>query len=78
MFIFFGQIKKKIRKDVFSGCRKFRQKLYLLFVEAESVISGESLVTNIALVWFHTRVQLDVLFQIVISEKIVNFVNGSY
>ena len=61
-----------------SRCRKFRQKFYLLFVEAESVISGEALVTNIAFVWFHAGVQFDVLFQIVISEKMVNFVNGPY
>ena len=38
-------------------------------MEAESVISGESLVTNIAFIWLHTGVQFDVLFQIVISKK---------
>ena len=69
MFLFFGPIEKIFPKRCFFKISKFRQKFYLLFVEAESVISGESLVTNIALVWLHTRVQLDVLFQIVISEK---------
>ena len=63
MFEFFGSNKKKY----------YGRKFYLLFVETESVISGESLVTNIALVWLHTGVQLDVLFQIVISKKLGQF-----
>ena len=40
-------------------------------MEAESVISGESLVTNIAFIWLHSGVQFDVLFQIVISKKMI-------
>ena len=44
---------------------------YLLLVKTECVISCESFVTNIALVWFHTGVQFDMLFQVVISKNYI-------
>ena len=55
-------------------------KNYLLFVETESVVSSESLVTDVALVWLYTRVQFDVLFQVVISKKLFvrKVVNNTY
>ena len=40
-------------------------------MKTECVISCESFVANIALVWFHTGVQFDMLFQVVISKNYI-------
>ena len=64
--------KKKLKKN-----RKNFEN-YLLFVETESVVSSESLVTDVALVWLYTRVQFDVLFQVVISKNSFKIIKNTY
>ena len=64
-------------KNIQKHFQKFFEN-YLLFVETESVVSSESLVTDVALVWLYTRVQFDVLFQVVISKNSLKIIKNTY
>lgn len=44
---------------------------YLLLVQSECVVTRESLVTDVALVWFDAWMQLDMLLKIVVSKLLL-------
>ena len=44
--------------------------VYLLLVQSESIVTGESLVTDVTFIWLDAWMQLDMLLQIVISTKL--------
>ena len=47
---------------------RVRDEAYLLLMKAKSVVSCKSFMADVTFVWFHARMQFDMLFKIMISE----------